>query len=76
MQMEVERRPYYSPQEIYDEVKEKVESSQSQGLAIDYLTFVPDGEPTLDINLGQRDRYAEIAGHQDSGNKQRLPDLG
>lgn len=27
--------------------------SKSQGLAIDYLTFVPDGEPTLDINLGQ-----------------------
>ncbi len=53
LQMEVLRRPYYSPQEIYDEVQEKVERSKSQGLAIDYLTFVPDGEPTLDINLGQ-----------------------
>jgi len=53
VQMQVERRPYYSPQEIYDEVKEKVERSKSQGLAIDYLTFVPDGEPTLDINLGR-----------------------
>jgi wyosine [tRNA(Phe)-imidazoG37] synthetase (radical SAM superfamily) len=53
VQMQVERSPYYSPQEIYDEVKEKVERSKSQGLAIDYLTFVPDGEPTLDINLGQ-----------------------
>jgi wyosine [tRNA(Phe)-imidazoG37] synthetase (radical SAM superfamily) len=53
VQMQVERRPYYSPQEIYDEVKEKVERSKSQGLAIDYLTFVPDGEPTLDLNLGQ-----------------------
>jgi wyosine [tRNA(Phe)-imidazoG37] synthetase (radical SAM superfamily) len=53
LQMEVVRRPYYSPQEIYDEVAEKVARSRSQGLAIDYLTFVPDGEPTLDINLGQ-----------------------
>jgi wyosine [tRNA(Phe)-imidazoG37] synthetase (radical SAM superfamily) len=53
VQMQVERRPYYSPQEIYDDVKEKVERSKSQGLAIDYLTFVPDGEPTLDINLGR-----------------------
>ena len=30
VQMQVERRPYYSPQEIYDEVKEKVERSKSQ----------------------------------------------
>ena len=53
LQMEIERRPYYSPQEIFKEVKEKVKSSESQGLSIDYLTFVPDGEPTLDANLGQ-----------------------
>jgi wyosine [tRNA(Phe)-imidazoG37] synthetase (radical SAM superfamily) len=53
LQMEVQRRSFYSPQEIYQEVKEKVDSSRNLGLAIDYLTFVPDGEPTLDINLGQ-----------------------
>ncbi len=53
LQMDVQRRSFYSPQEIYQEVKEKVDSSRSLGLAIDYLTFVPDGEPTLDINLGQ-----------------------
>ncbi|MHB8119608.1 MAG: radical SAM protein [Methanothrix sp.] len=53
VQMEVKRRSFYPPQEIYEEVKEKVDSSESQGHAIDYLTFVPDGEPTLDINLGQ-----------------------
>jgi wyosine [tRNA(Phe)-imidazoG37] synthetase (radical SAM superfamily) len=53
IEMDVERRSFYSPQEIYHEVKEKVDGSLSQGLAIDYLTFVPDGEPTLDINLGR-----------------------
>lgn len=53
VQMAVERRPYYSPQEIFDEVREKVDGLQSQGSAVDYLTFVPDGEPTLDINLGR-----------------------
>lgn len=53
LQMEVQRRSFYSPQEICQEVKEKVNSSQSLGHAIDYLTFVPDGEPTLDTNLGQ-----------------------
>jgi wyosine [tRNA(Phe)-imidazoG37] synthetase (radical SAM superfamily) len=51
--MEVQRRSFYSPQEIYQEVKEKVDSSQILGHSIDYLTFVPDGEPTLDTNLGQ-----------------------
>jgi len=53
LQMEVQRRSFYSPQEIYQEVKEKVDSSQILGHAIDYLTIVPDGEPTLDTNLGQ-----------------------
>lgn len=52
LQMEVQRRSFYPPQEIYQEVKEKVDSSQILGHAIDYLTIVPDGEPTLDINLG------------------------
>ncbi|MFZ2471282.1 MAG: radical SAM protein [Methanothrix sp.] len=53
MQMEIVRSPYYSPHEIYREVKEKVDSSEILGHAIDYLTFVPDGEPTLDINLDE-----------------------
>ena len=53
LQMEVVRRPYYSAQKIYDEVKEKVDIARKQGLTINYLTFVPDGEPTLDSNLGQ-----------------------
>lgn len=29
----------------------KVEKAREIGEAIDYLTFVPDGEPTLDSNL-------------------------
>lgn len=52
MQMEVMRRSHYPPEEIFDEVKAKVEKSRELGMAIDYLTFVPDGEPTLDLNLG------------------------
>ena len=44
---------FYSPSQIFNEVQEKVKKSREKGEAIDYLTFVPDGEPTLDINLGQ-----------------------
>jgi wyosine [tRNA(Phe)-imidazoG37] synthetase (radical SAM superfamily) len=51
--MEVERRSFYQPVEILAAAKEKVEKSRELGQTIDYLTFVPDGEPTLDINLGQ-----------------------
>jgi wyosine [tRNA(Phe)-imidazoG37] synthetase (radical SAM superfamily) len=34
-------------------VKKKVKDAKNKGESIDYLTFVPDGEPTLDINLGK-----------------------
>ncbi len=52
MQMEVERRPFYRPEEILKEVKEKLETAAKMGKAVDYITFVPDGEPSLDVNLG------------------------
>lgn len=53
LRMEVERRPFYEPELIFGEVREKVEEAEERGERIDYITFVPDGEPTLDINLGR-----------------------
>ena len=53
LQMQVQRRSFYSPQDICDEVRQMVKSSSDQALPIDYLSFVPDGEPTLDTNLGR-----------------------
>ena len=53
LRREVERTSFYEPREIFEEVKEKIEKTREIGLKIDYLTFVPDGEPTLDVNLGQ-----------------------
>jgi wyosine [tRNA(Phe)-imidazoG37] synthetase (radical SAM superfamily) len=35
------------------EAKDKIAKTREIGLAIDYLTFVADGEPTLDVNLGR-----------------------
>ncbi len=52
-QMQIERTAFYEPQRVLQEVADKVESSRKQGEPIDYLTFVPDGEPTLDVNLGR-----------------------
>ncbi len=48
-----ERRVFYNTDDILKDVKRKVDEAFSMGEDIDYLTFVPDGEPTLDINLGQ-----------------------
>jgi wyosine [tRNA(Phe)-imidazoG37] synthetase (radical SAM superfamily) len=51
--MQVDRAQFYDPEEIYMDVRKKVEKAQKKGESVDYLTFVPDGEPTLDANLGR-----------------------
>ena len=50
---EVEPRTFYRPEEIQHAVAAQVEVVQHAGEKIDYLTFVPDGEPTLDEHLGE-----------------------
>jgi len=47
---EIERGVFYNPDEVVDQVITAVEEA---GEKIDYITFVPDGEPTLDANLGK-----------------------
>ena len=51
-EMQVERRQFYDPEWILRDVQTKVEKTKEISESVDYLTFVPDGEPTLDINLG------------------------
>ncbi|MFA7290048.1 MAG: radical SAM protein [Melioribacteraceae bacterium] len=51
--MTIKRKAFYSPTEIFNEVSEKINQLKKSDEKIDYLTFVPDGEPTLDINLGK-----------------------
>jgi wyosine [tRNA(Phe)-imidazoG37] synthetase (radical SAM superfamily) len=50
--MQVERSPFYEPEDIFKSVRKQVMKAKKKGESIDYLTFVPDGEPTLDVNLG------------------------
>jgi wyosine [tRNA(Phe)-imidazoG37] synthetase (radical SAM superfamily) len=45
-------RKFYSTGEIFEQTKNKLEKLKQAGEKIDYITFVPDGEPTLDNNLG------------------------
>jgi len=51
--LQCERQLFYEPDDLAREVKEKVNEVKKRDTKIDYLSFVPDGEPTLDINLGK-----------------------
>jgi wyosine [tRNA(Phe)-imidazoG37] synthetase (radical SAM superfamily) len=53
LKMQAERQFFYSPEEVFRAVRGKAEEAKQGGESIDYLTFVPDGEPTLDLNLGR-----------------------
>ena len=53
MKMRVERTHFYEPEIIANSVNNKLKQAREKGEPIDYLAFVPDGEPTLDTNLGQ-----------------------
>lgn len=49
----IEPRSFFSPEDIHDAVVERLLQTQEAGQRVDYLTFVPDGEPTLDSSLGE-----------------------
>lgn len=51
--MDTERKEFYKVEEIIKEVEKMVEILTKRGEKIDYLSFVPDGEPTLDKNIGR-----------------------
>jgi len=51
--LRIDRASLYSPEAIYKAVHDKIEAVYAGGGKIDYITFVPDGEPTLDKNLGR-----------------------
>ncbi|GAH79790.1 unnamed protein product, partial [marine sediment metagenome] len=53
LNIQVERRTFYEPEKILEEAFDRVKKTEKIGEAINYLTFVPDGEPTLDKNLGR-----------------------
>ncbi len=51
--MQIKRSAFYQPLELARSVRERVRQLRDKRELIDYLAFVPDGEPTLDINLGK-----------------------
>ncbi len=53
LKMVADRQEYYDPSDLLIEAKEKITNAKTNNEAIDYLAIVPDGEPTLDKNLGE-----------------------
>ncbi len=51
--LSIERKEFYKIEEIKNQVEEKIDELKKLKEKIDFLSFVPDGEPTLDINLGK-----------------------
>ena len=58
----IERMEFYTPEAIYDAVDARLNSVLSKGESVDYITFVPDGEPTLDINIGKEIQMVKETG--------------
>ncbi|HQE93652.1 MAG TPA: radical SAM protein [Anaerolineae bacterium] len=49
--LQITRQRFYAPETIVAAVKAKLAALARAGEAVDYLTLVPDGEPTLDLHL-------------------------
>jgi len=58
------RNEYYKPEDIFGDVQELVVKVKKKGENIDYFTFVSDGEPTLDINLGHEIDLLRLLDHK------------
>ncbi len=59
-----ERRRFYGVEKLVKEVAKYVEEAEKRGTRIDYITFVPDGEPTLDIDLGRAAESVKELGYR------------
>jgi wyosine [tRNA(Phe)-imidazoG37] synthetase (radical SAM superfamily) len=53
IKMQVTRQEFYKPDELVNEVKFILGNLRDSLEYPDYVTLVPDGEPTLDIHLGE-----------------------
>lgn len=61
-QMGTERKNFYDPESVLQLAEQKIEALQMNNHPIDYISFVPDGEPALDVNLGKSIRLLKRTG--------------
>ncbi len=51
LKMTISRGNFYSPDVLKTAVEKRLKELEKSDEKVDYITFVPDGEPTLDLNL-------------------------
>ncbi|MGM0437886.1 MAG: radical SAM protein [Bacillota bacterium] len=51
--MQLKREEFYTVQELQSELEQTLKNLDQRKEKLDYITFVADGEPTLDKNLGK-----------------------
>jgi wyosine [tRNA(Phe)-imidazoG37] synthetase (radical SAM superfamily) len=62
IRMQVNRSEFYEPEQVLRAVQDKVEAAREMREPVDYLAFVPDGEPTLDAKLGHEIELLRLLG--------------
>jgi wyosine [tRNA(Phe)-imidazoG37] synthetase (radical SAM superfamily) len=57
------REIFLNPYELFCLVRRKIELLAERGIRIDYISFVPNGEPTLDLGLSKETRLLREFGY-------------
>ncbi len=57
-----ERKSFYAPEDVLRQADIKINEVFKNNDTIDYISFVPDGEPTLDLNIGTTIRLLKKTG--------------
>lgn len=60
--MTATRREFFPADTVIGRVRQRIDECRHQLQAVDYVSFVPDGEPTLDVHLGR-----ELAAVREAG---------
>lgn len=61
-ELTIKRGIFYAPQDVLREVQKHLRILARQGTPVDYLSLVPNGEPTLDLNLKETLRKLKTLG--------------
>ncbi len=60
--MQVERQTFNDVQQLAQTVRDRIKQVERKGEHIDYIAFVPNGEPTLDADLGREISLLKVLG--------------
>ncbi|MFW6040558.1 MAG: radical SAM protein [Thermoplasmatota archaeon] len=62
--MQVKREEFFSLERISKSIKWKIDNAVKRNEDIDFITFVPDGEPSLDINIEDKIESVKKMGYR------------